>query len=117
MGKPNFPKFDGADVIFLADDTASYSGYYVFALTKGRVTKDVYAKFTYILRKTPNGVKIVTHNSGVTPTGAVERKTIWDRLRLTKWFSNAGYVNPGEPFPEDGLMMEHDIPPQDDFLV
>jgi hypothetical protein len=39
------------------------------------VTKEVYAKFSYIVRKTPeHGVKIVTHNSGITPTGAVEKK-------------------------------------------
>ena len=35
-----------------------YSGYYVFTLTsKDGVTKDATAKFTYILRKTPNGVR------------------------------------------------------------
>ena len=71
--KPMFPKFDKEDVFFLGEDTAVYSGYYKFALTKNDVTKDVYAKFSYIVRKTPEyGVKIVTHNSGITPTGAVE---------------------------------------------
>ena len=70
--KPSFPKFDKNDVFFLADNTAVYSGYYKFALTKEGVTKDVYAKFSYIVRKTPEyGVKIVTHNSGITPSGAV----------------------------------------------
>jgi len=69
---PFFPKFDRKDVIFLAEDVASYSGYYKFTLTpKGGQTKDVYAKFTYIMRKTPDGVKIVTHNSGITPAGVV----------------------------------------------
>jgi len=71
--KPMFPKFDKGDVFFLSDNTAVYSGYYKFALTKNDVTKEVYAKFSYIVRKTPEyGVKIVTHNSGITPTGAVE---------------------------------------------
>ena len=71
--KPSFPKFDKNDVFFLSDDTAVYSGYYKFALTKEDKTKEVYAKFSYIVRKTPEyGVKIVTHNSGITPTGAVE---------------------------------------------
>ena len=60
-------------VFFLSDNTAVYSGYYKFALTKNDATKEVYAKFSYIVRKTPEyGVKIVTHNSGITPTGAVE---------------------------------------------
>ena len=73
--KPSFPKFDKNDVFFLSDNTAVYSGYYKFALTKEGVTKDVYAKFSYIVRKTPEyGVKIVTHNSGITPTGAVVKK-------------------------------------------
>ena len=49
-----------------------YSGYYTFAMTKDGQTKDVHAKFTYIYRMTAQGVKIVTHNSGITPTGAVE---------------------------------------------
>merc|ERR1719258_337981 len=40
--KPSFPKFDKDDVFFLAEDTAVYSGYYKFALTKEGVTKDVY---------------------------------------------------------------------------
>ena len=70
--EPSFPKFDKNDVFFLSDNTAVYSGYYKFALTKNDVTKDVYAKFSYIVRKTPEyGVKIVTHNSGITPSGAV----------------------------------------------
>jgi len=73
--KPMFPKFDKDDVFFLSDNTAVYSGYYKFALTKEDVTKEVYAKFSYIVRKTPeHGVKIVTHNSGITPTGAVVKK-------------------------------------------
>jgi hypothetical protein len=72
---PHFPAFDAKDVIFLAEDTVAYSGYYVFTLTsKDGVTKDATAKFTYILRKTPSGVKIVTHMSGLTPTGVVVRK-------------------------------------------
>ena len=70
--KPSFPKFDKNDVFMLSDNTAVYSGYYKFALTKNDATKEVYAKFSYIVRKTPEyGVKIVTHNSGITPTGAV----------------------------------------------
>ena len=73
--KPMFPKFDKEDVFFLGEDTAVYSGYYKFALTKEDKTKEVYAKFSYIVRKTPEyGVKIVTHNSGITPTGAVVQK-------------------------------------------
>merc|ERR1719305_1220676 len=73
--EPSFPKFDKDDVFFLSGNTAVYSGYYKFALTKEGVTKDVYAKFSYIVRKTPEyGVKIVTHNSGITPTGAVVKK-------------------------------------------
>jgi len=72
--KPMFPKFDESDVFFLSENTAVYSGYYKFALTKEDKTKEVYAKFSYIVRKTPeHGVKIVTHNSGITPTGAVEQ--------------------------------------------
>jgi hypothetical protein len=73
---PHFPKFDKKDVIFLADDVVSYSGYYTFTLTPkgGQQTKEVHAKFTYILRKTPNGVKIVTHNSGITPAGVVMKE-------------------------------------------
>jgi hypothetical protein len=69
--KPNFPAFDEKDVIFLSDGTASYSGYYMFELTKGGITKEAYAKFTYLVRKTADGVKIITHNSGLTPTGVV----------------------------------------------
>ena len=70
--EPMFPKFDKEDVFMLSDTTAVYSGYYKFALTKNDATKEVYAKFSYIVRKTPEyGVKIVTHNSGITPTGAV----------------------------------------------
>ena len=72
--QPMFPKFDKEDVFMLSDTTAVYSGYYTFALTKNDVVKEVYAKFSYIVRKTPEyGVKIVTHNSGITPTGAVEQ--------------------------------------------
>ena len=67
------PLFVLFQVFFLSDNTAVYSGYYKFALTKNDATKEVYAKFSYIVRKTPEyGVKIVTHNSGITPTGAVE---------------------------------------------
>jgi hypothetical protein len=72
--KPMFPKFDAKDVIFLADDCATYNGYYVFELAKGGVTKHAFAKFSYIVRMTPAGVKIVTHNSGLTPTGIVVKK-------------------------------------------
>ena len=71
--KPMFPEFDESDVFMLSENTAVYSGYYKFALTKNGATKEVYAKFSYIVRKTNEyGVKIVTHNSGITPTGAVE---------------------------------------------
>ena len=31
----------------------------------------VHAKFTYIFRKTQGAVLIMTHNSGITPTGVV----------------------------------------------
>ena len=31
----------------------------------------VHAKFTYIFRKTQDAVLIMTHNSGITPTGVV----------------------------------------------
>jgi len=73
--KPMFPTFDKEDVFFLADDTAVYSGYYKFELTKDDVTKEVYAKFSYIVRKTKEyGVKIVTHNSGITPKGVNIKK-------------------------------------------
>ena len=74
--KPSFPKFDKNDVFFLADNTAVYSGYYKFELTgQDDVTKEVYAKFSYIVRKTPEyGVKIVTHNSGITPKGVNIKK-------------------------------------------
>jgi hypothetical protein len=72
--KPNFPKFDPKDVIFIDEYCAVYNGYYVFELTKGGVTKHAFAKFSYIVRSTPAGVKIVTHNSGLTPTGIVVKK-------------------------------------------
>jgi nitrate/nitrite transporter NarK len=71
--QPVFPAFDPSDVLFICDDHASYSGYYKFAITKDGATKDVFAKFTFIFRMTENGVKIVTHNSGITPKGAVLR--------------------------------------------
>merc|ERR1719258_612713 len=94
--KPSFPKFDKDDVFFLSDNTAVYSGYYKFALTKNDVTKDVYAKFSYIVRKTPEyGVKIVTHNSGITPSGAVVQGDA-DKITLSEvqtcmetWAKNA----------------------------
>ena len=47
--------------------------YYTFALTKAGVTKDVYAKFSYVFRMTHDGVKIIAHNSGITPEGVVDR--------------------------------------------
>jgi hypothetical protein len=72
--KPVFPKFDPKDVIFIDEYCAVYNGYYVFELTKGGVTKHAFAKFSYIVRSTPAGVKIVTHNSGLTPTGIVVKK-------------------------------------------
>jgi len=73
--EPMFPKFDKGDVFMLSDNTAVYSGYYKFALTKNDATKEVYAKFSYIVRKTPEyGVKIVTHNSGITPKGVNVKK-------------------------------------------
>jgi uncharacterized membrane protein YoaK (UPF0700 family) len=68
---PNFPKFDADDVIFLAEDVASYSGYYYFVLVKNGQPKKVHAKFTYIFRKTQGVVLIVTHHSSITPTGVV----------------------------------------------
>jgi hypothetical protein len=68
---PNLPKFDADDVIFLAEDVASYSGYYYFVLVKNGQPKKVHAKFTYIFRKTQGAVLIMTHNSGITPTGVV----------------------------------------------
>jgi hypothetical protein len=71
--QPVFPAFDPSDVLFISDDHASYSGYYKFAITKDGETKDVFAKFTFIFRMTDDGVKIVTHNSGITPKGAVLR--------------------------------------------
>jgi hypothetical protein len=70
---PTFPAFDERDICFLSGDQASYSGYYTFALTKDGITKDVHAKFTYIYRMTTDGVQILTHNSGITPKGAIPR--------------------------------------------
>ena len=116
-------RFDADDVIFLAEDVASYSGYYYFVLVKNGQPKkvtyyrpfcepfrvvdlcdrrmtirrvaahnlgvllqsgllwsprsmqlpgsQVHAKFTYIFRKTQGAVLIMTHNSGITPTGVV----------------------------------------------
>jgi len=117
--KLNFPKFDASDVIFLADDTAAYSGYYSLTLAKDGVTKDVYAKFTYVLRKAGNGLKIVLHNTGLTPTGAVLRKkpllAMWRKVK--DYFSATGYANAGEIFPEDGLLMDEGLPVQKEFLA
>lgn len=69
--EPHFPAFDPADVTLLGEGFASYSGYYQFKIQKGEALTTANAKFTYIFRKTPAGVKIVTHNSGITPQGIV----------------------------------------------
>jgi hypothetical protein len=70
---PIFPKFNAKDVQFIDDKTAVYSGYYTFELTPiGGATKIANAKFTYIVHRTPEyGVKLVLHNSGLTPAGVV----------------------------------------------
>merc|ERR1711907_489936 len=59
---PNFPA------------TIAYSGYYPFDLGKGSTNKVANAKFTYIYRRGADGkLKILLHNSGFTPAGAVEK--------------------------------------------
>jgi hypothetical protein len=69
---PLFPKFDPNDVTFIDDKSAAYSGYYTFLLTKSGVTRTATAKFTFVYHKTHAGVRIMVHNSGLTPTGILE---------------------------------------------
>merc|ERR1711907_221012 len=62
------------DIQQLGDGTVAYSGYYTFDLGKGSTNKVANAKFTYIYRRGADGkLKILLHNSGFTPAGAVEK--------------------------------------------
>merc|ERR1711907_213385 len=72
---PNFPATIAEDDIQqLGDGTVAYSGYYTFDLGKGSTNKVANAKFTYIYRRGADGkLKILLHNSGFTPAGAVEK--------------------------------------------
>jgi len=72
---PNFPATiaDG-DIQQLGPDTVAYSGYYKFDLAKDGAGKVANAKFTYIYRRGDDGkLKILLHNSGFTPAGAVAK--------------------------------------------
>ena len=72
---PNFPAtIAEGDIQQLGDGTVAYSGYYTFDLGKGSTKKVANAKFTYIYRRGADGkLKILLHNSGFTPAGAVEK--------------------------------------------
>ena len=72
---PNFPAtIAEGDIQQLGDGTVAYSGYYTFDLGKGSTNKVANAKFTYIYRRSADGkLKILLHNSGFTPAGAVEK--------------------------------------------
>ncbi|QDZ25388.1 hypothetical protein HOP50_17g79280 [Chloropicon primus] len=72
---PNFPAtIAEGDIQQLGDGTVAYSGYYTFDLGKGSTNKVANAKFTYIYKRGDDGsLKILLHNSGFTPAGAVEK--------------------------------------------
>ena len=73
---PNFPPtIEEADLQQLGPGVVSYSGYYTFDLSKGTTNKVANAKFTYIYKRSEDGsgLKILLHNSGFTPAGAVEK--------------------------------------------
>ena len=72
---PNFPAVIAeGDIQQLGDGVVAYSGYYTFDLAKGPAAKVANAKFTYIYKRGEDGkLKILLHNSGFTPAGAVEK--------------------------------------------
>ena len=72
---PNFPPtIEEADLQQLGPGVVSYSGYYTFDLSKGTTNKVANAKFTYIYKRGRDGkLKILLHNSGFTPAGAVAK--------------------------------------------
>jgi len=72
---PNFPAtIAEGDIQQLGPGTVAYSGYYTFDLFKDSAGKVANAKFTYIYRRGSDGkLKILLHNSGFTPAGAVAK--------------------------------------------
>ena len=69
--EPTFPK-DAEANMQTFDNVATYSGYYTFRLVRGKRARIANAKFTFVYQKQPDGqVKILVHNSGLTPQGIV----------------------------------------------
>lgn len=72
---PKFPTSIAEDELQqFGNGVVAYSGYYQFTLTKDGVDKEANAKFTYIWERGADGeLKIILHNSGLTPAGVVTR--------------------------------------------
>ena len=73
---PNFPAtIAEGDLQQLGPGVVAYSGYYTFDLSLKGSGKVANAKFTYIYKRDPASgkLKILLHNSGFTPAGAVAK--------------------------------------------
>jgi len=72
---PDFPAtISEGDIQQLGPGVVAYSGYYRFDLSKNGAGKVANAKFTYIYKRGRDGkLKILLHNSGFTPAGAVAK--------------------------------------------
>ena len=72
---PDFPAtISEGDIQQLGPGVVAYSGYYRFDLSKNGAGKVANAKFTYIYKRGRDGkLKILLHNSGFIPAGAVAK--------------------------------------------